>query len=199
MTEMWLVRHGQTDWNLAGIYQGQTDIPLNSTGIEQARKLALSLSDTHFDAIYSSDLVRARKTAEIIAEHVHLPIKTDPRLREIRQGIWEGMTIENVKKTYAPDFRRSEDDLTIPHNPSAESLAEVITRMVDVANEIHNHHNGHRVLLASHGLAVAVLYLAANSMPIREVFRYIPDNSQPLVINVDTPIQLPDFHPGKLI
>lgn len=194
MTEMWLVRHGQTDWNLAGIYQGQSDIPLNETGIAQAKELAQSLAGTHFDAIYSSDLLRARQTAEIIAGQFDLPVITDPRLREIRQGVWEGMTIQEVKRKYAPDFTRDAELITIPRAEGAESLAEVITRMVEAANDIHNRHNGHRVLLASHGLAVAVLYLTANRMPIRDVYRQIPENGQHLVIRVDSAIRLPDFH-----
>ncbi len=194
MTEMWLVRHGQTDWNLAGIYQGQSDIPLNETGIEQAKTLAQSLAGTHFDAIYSSDLLRARQTAEIIARQFDLPVVTDPRLREIRQGVWEGMTIQEVKRKYAPDFTRDAEQITIPRAEGAESLAEVITRMVEVANEIYDRHNGHRVLLASHGLAVAVLYLTANKMPIRDIYHHIPDNGQHLVIRLNSHIRLPDFH-----
>ncbi len=194
MTEMWLVRHGQTDWNLAGVYQGQTDIPLNETGIEQAKALAQSLAGAHFDAIYSSDLMRARQTAEIIAGQFNLPVIIDPRLREIRQGVWEGMTIQEVKRIYAPDFTRDAELIMMPRAEGAESLAEVITRVVEAANEIHNRHNGQRVLLASHGLAVAALYLTANKMPIRNIYRHIPENGQPLIINVDSAIRLPDFH-----
>jgi len=193
MTEMWLVRHGQTDWNLAGIYQGQSDIPLNETGIQQASDLAQKLKGKHFDAIYSSDLKRARKTAEIIAQQVGAPIFTDPRLREIRQGVWEGMSIEEVKKIYAPDFSRDPEFINTPRAEGAESLAEVITRMVAAANDIHDRHNGSRVLLASHGLAVAVLYLTANHAPYHNIYHHIPDNGQPLVINVDSRIDLPDF------
>lgn len=193
MTEMWLVRHGQTDWNLAGIYQGQSDIPLNETGIKQASNLAQSLKGKHFDAIYASDLSRARQTAEIIAAQVGAPITIDPRLREIRQGIWEGLSIEEVRKKYAPDFSRDQEFITVPRAEGAESLAEVITRMVEAANDIHSRHNGSRVLLASHGLAVAVLYLAANAMPFRDIYHHIPDNGQPLVIHVDSEIELPDF------
>jgi broad specificity phosphatase PhoE len=68
MTELWLVRHGQTDWNLQGRYQGHYDIPLNPVGLAQASCLAEKLVEERFDAIYSSDLLRARVTAETVAE-----------------------------------------------------------------------------------------------------------------------------------
>lgn len=196
MTEMWLVRHGQTDWNLANIFQGQSDIPLNETGIKQAQSLALKLAGTPFDAIYSSDLSRARQTAEIIAEQIRLPVTIDPRLREIRQGIWEGLSVDEVKQKFAPDFSRDSEYLTTPRAPGAETLSQVITRMIEIANEIHDKHNGQRVLLSSHGLAVAVLYLVANNLPIRDIRQYIPDNGQPLVIEVKKALQLPDFYPS---
>ena len=75
----------------------------------------------------------------------------------------------------------------------AESLAEVITRMVEAANEIHDRHNGSRVLLASHGLAVAALYLTVKQSSFHNIYKHIPENGQPLVINVDSKIELPDF------
>jgi broad specificity phosphatase PhoE len=197
MTEMWLIRHGQTDWNLKNLIQGQQDIPLNATGMAQARNLALSLANIHFDAIYSSDLIRARQTAAILGEQLHLPVILDRRLREINQGNWEGLAFEEIKRRFDPNFSRSEVDLLAPRTEGAESIAEVAVRMVEAANDIHEKHNGHRILVSSHGLAVAALYLTANQKNLRDVFAYIPDNAQPLVIKVDSSITLPDFgNPG---
>ncbi len=193
MTEMWLVRHGQTDWNLRGIYQGQSDIPLNETGIAQARKLAASLSRVHFAAIYSSDLMRAYHTASIIAEVQGLPVQTDPRLREINQGVWEGQTIEAVREKYQPDFSRNPKYISTPRAEGAESLEQVIRRMVAAANEYHAKHNGGRLLLCTHGLSAAALYAVASQIPLVDVVRYIPDNGQPLLIKLENTLQLPDF------
>ena len=193
MTEMWLVRHGQTDWNLRGIYQGQSDIPLNETGIAQARELAASLSGTRFDAIYSSDLSRAVHTASLIAEVLGLPVNTDPRLREINQGVWEGQTIEAVREKYRPDFSRNPKYISTPRAEGAESLEQVVRRMVAAANEYHNKHNDGRLLLSTHGLSAAALYAVARQIPLVDVVRHIPENGQPLLIQIDTPLQLPHF------
>jgi len=193
VTEMWLVRHGQTDWNLRGIYQGQCDIPLNETGISQARELAAALSGTRFDAIYSSDLARALHTASFIAAALGLPVNTDPRLREINQGVWEGQTIEAVREKYQPDFSLNPKYISTPRAEGAETLEQVIRRMVVAANEYHLRHNGGRVLLSTHGLSAAALYAVANHIPLVEVVRYIPENTQPLLIQLENPLQLPDF------
>lgn len=92
MTTLLLVRHGETDWNAAGRLQGHTDRPLSSYGREQARRLAEELAGEEFDAIYSSDLARARETAEIVGKRLHLPVVLDPDLREKDWGNWEGLT-----------------------------------------------------------------------------------------------------------
>lgn len=193
MTEMWLVRHGQTDWNLKGIYQGQSDIPLNDTGIAQARELAAALSSTRFDAVYSSDLTRAVHTASLISAVLGLPVNTDPRLREINQGVWEGQTIEEVRERYKPDFSPNPRYISTPRAAGAETLEQVIRRMVAAANEYHLRHNAGRVLLSTHGLSSAALYAVVNHIPLVDVVRYIPDNTKPLLIQVDSPLELPDF------
>lgn len=193
MTELWLVRHGQTDWNLNGIYQGQQDVPLNETGVAQARTLAEHLRGTSFSTIYSSDLLRAHQTALLLAEVLQVPVRTDPRLREIKQGVWEGKTIDYVRETYHPDFSPNPKYLTTPRAEGAESLADVIRRMIDAANEYFARHNGERILLSTHGLSAAVLYCAAQGIPLVEAGHHIPENARPLIINLKAPMPLPDF------
>ena len=92
MTELLLVRHGETDWNAIGRLQGHTDRPLSDYGREQARRLADELESEEFDAVYASDLARARETAEIVGARLHLPVVLEPDLREKDWGNWEGLT-----------------------------------------------------------------------------------------------------------
>jgi broad specificity phosphatase PhoE len=92
VTRLLLVRHGETDWNADGRLQGQTDRPLSEFGRRQARQLAEELAEEDLDAIYASDLARARETAEIVGERLGLPVVLDADLREKDWGTWEGLT-----------------------------------------------------------------------------------------------------------
>jgi broad specificity phosphatase PhoE len=172
MTEMWLVRHGQTDWNIARRYQGQADIPLNQIGLEQAAFLAEELSSFQFDAIYTSDLSRAARTALIIANKLNLPVNSDRRLREINQGVWEGMSLDEVKEKYAVDFARGASDPASTRAPGGESVTEVAVRMAQAANEIHDQFPHGKVLVVSHGLAVFLKTLNLWSYPGKILHNY---------------------------
>ncbi|KAF0699147.1 Aste57867_10268 [Aphanomyces stellatus] len=101
MVEVWLIRHGLTDWNVAGRWQGHTDIPLNDDGRAQAHRVAAYLRVVHaktpFDAILSSDLSRASATAATIGMALNLPVKQDERFREENYGLLEGHTAEEIK------------------------------------------------------------------------------------------------------
>jgi broad specificity phosphatase PhoE len=92
MTELLLVRHGETDWNAEGKLQGHTDRPLNDYGRRQAQALADRLAGQRIDAVYASDLARARETAEILGAKLGLTVVVDPDLREKNWGNWEGLT-----------------------------------------------------------------------------------------------------------
>src|SRR5512136_235874 len=106
MTTLVLIRHGQTDWNVEGRWQGQADPPLNDRGREQARFVAEYQSQFGFAALHSSDLRRAMETAQVIGAEMRLPVIPQPRLREINLGKWQGMLAADIEAQYPDEFRR---------------------------------------------------------------------------------------------
>jgi len=179
-TELWLVRHGQTDWNVEGRYQGQADRPLNEIGIRQARDLARKISDVKFAAIYSSDLQRAFSTAKILADERE--VKVDPRLREIHQGEWEGQLFSVIRERYVDFFEDRRENPLESRPPGGESLKEVAERVKSCVDEIAARHPGERILIVSHGLAIATLIVASLGMPFSKAFEMIPENADPKII-----------------
>src|SRR5881275_129291 len=105
MTTLLLARHGETDWNREGRWQGWADPPLNETGRDQARQLAELLRSTPFDAVYSSDLQRAHETALIVAEPHTVPVLVDRGLREIDIGSWSGLTRSQIDERFPDGVR----------------------------------------------------------------------------------------------
>jgi broad specificity phosphatase PhoE len=184
MTELWLVRHGQTDWNLEGRFQGQSDALLNGEGVLQAENLAEKLIQAErFDAIFTSDLQRAARTAEIIAGRLNLPVQVDRRLREVNQGEWEGMLIRDIVDTYRSTWEERRANPELARAPGGESVVEVSARMNQAADEIACRHPAGRVLIVSHGLALATLVCAARDIPLAEVYSHILNNADPEIIS----------------
>ena len=182
MAEFWLVRHGQTDWNLEGRLQGQLDVPLNETGREQARQLAATLRGKRFDAIYCSDLLRARQTAEIIAQVVNLPIRLDKRLREISQGQFEGMLFSEVVMKFENALADRNRDPVYSRLPEGESVAEVAARVRDCIDDIACLESREPVIVVSHGLALATILCQARPFPMETVYSHIQGNATAEVI-----------------
>jgi broad specificity phosphatase PhoE len=135
VTELLLVRHGETDWNAEGRLQGHTDRPLSDYGREQARRLAGDLEGEELAAIYASDLVRARETAEIVGERLGLHVELEPGLREKDWGNWEGLTaVERDRVEFV-----------------GETTEEHAERMVNALRRIAEQHPSSRVLVVTHG------------------------------------------------
>jgi broad specificity phosphatase PhoE len=151
VTKITLVRHGQSTGNAAECFTGQTDVALSPTGIEQAKLTAMALANESFTAIYSSDLQRARITAQIIADAHNLEVKEDPNLREINLGIFQGKSFKEVAQNYPQEFQaisRRDPDVVIPQG---ESHAMLRNRVISSFNEIISRHNNGHILLVIHG------------------------------------------------
>jgi broad specificity phosphatase PhoE len=184
VTTLWLVRHGQTDWNLAGRWQGQSPLApnLNAQGRAQAEALRAQLNLARLDAIYTSDLPRARETAAILASGTALPIHVDPRLREISLGEWEGMPSDDIARLYPAEIAERQRDPAGARAPGGECPLDVAQRVWAAADDIARAHPGGAVLVVSHGLALATLLCRAQSFGLEQAYSQIPENARPAVI-----------------
>lgn len=188
MAQIWLIRHGQTNWNVQGRWQGQTPDapPLNATGVAQAHALAETLAQqaeqAAFQALYSSDLLRARQTAEIIGLHLRLPVRLDPRLREVNLGVWEGMLGEEVALRYVAELEERKRDPVHSRPPQGETVFELAVRVGRALDDIARTHSSGNVIVVSHGLAIATALCMTNGTPLERVFEHLPENAAPHVI-----------------
>ena len=159
MTEIILVRHGETEWNVEEIFRGRIDIELNETGMKQAELLAEYLSHLKLEAIYSSPLKRALKTAEIIADYHKLGVEIAPGLIDFNYGEWQGLPHQEVKDKYKELYARwinSPEKIKIP---AGESLNDARERAVDVVNNAVARYEG-TIALVSHRVVNKVLICA---------------------------------------
>ncbi len=176
MTNLIMIRHGETDWNVEGRWQGQADVALNERGRAQAAKTAKELKNVPINAIYSSDLIRALETAQEISKVTGLPVQVDRRLREIHQGDWQGMLVTDIKARYADHFeRRRLDPLNIAP-PGGETVAQVASRVLAAVHEIVSKHPSETIAIVSHGFALAVILAEYQGRPLDDVWKLIPDN-----------------------
>jgi broad specificity phosphatase PhoE len=149
VTTILLVRHGETDWNSEGRWQGHADRPLNEAGRAQALALADSLASRRVDAVYSSDLLRAHSTARIVADRVGLPVELDAGLREVDVGEWSGRSHDDLERSDPEGFRRwREGGKGWRGGESYEQMGE---RVVATVLEIARRHPGGTVLIVTHG------------------------------------------------
>ncbi len=155
-TTLYLIRHGETNANVAGLWQGSTDSPLNERGLAQARALAQRIAREHLpiSVIYSSPLRRARQTAELVAEALGgVPIILDAGLAEYHLGEWEGLSYDQLRHEKRLWERMADDPDFAP--PGGESPRQFAMRLLQSFTKIIQQHPGETVAIVGHGGALA--------------------------------------------
>jgi 2,3-bisphosphoglycerate-dependent phosphoglycerate mutase len=156
-----LARHGETDWNREHRWQGHADPPLNAQGYEQSRALAQALEATPPQAVYSSDLARARATAELVAARFGLEVALDARLREVDVGEWSGLTSAEVTVRYPAGMDRHKQGKT--GWELGESYPAMSQRVLEALHAIAQAHRCETVVVVTHGGPMRSIWVAAGA------------------------------------
>jgi len=190
-----ITRHGETDWNRRGILQGWFDVPINDLGRSQAQELAASFSGAGFTAIWSSPLIRAHETAEIIAAALHLPPPlTHEGLKERHFG-----AIQGIPKDELAELNPAMLEQILRRNPAGEfvggeSMNEFADRILDAYADIGTRHPGERVLVITHGWVMDVVTRHIGGLPRNTILPMKRKNGESLWVEVSegAVVSLPD-------
>jgi probable phosphoglycerate mutase len=170
MTEILLIRHGETDWNVEKRLQGHLDIALNAEGERQASALARALSEESVDAIFASDLQRAMQTAQAVAAPRGMQVRIERDLRERSYGAFEGLLHSDINAQYPEAYamlRARDIDARYPMGrQQAETLREFSQRAVGVITRLANEHRNKKIVIVSHGGLLECIYRAANALDL---------------------------------
>lgn len=167
-----LIRHGETMANKQNIIQGHTDTALSDFGRLQAFFTSKRLAKVSIAAIYASDLKRAYETAEIIAIPHNIPVKADDRIRECSFGVWEGLSIDDVKERYEEQYEAYRLDSIKNRAPGGERLEQLQARVIEAVKEIASRHPDETVAIVTHGGPIKALFCYVLDVEL-QVFRRI--------------------------
>lgn len=187
MTKIVFIRHGQTEWNKSGKYQGQSDVALSEEGIEQARCLAKHFPLNRLDCVYSSDLQRSMATAETVAGRFGLKVHKEEAFREISFGDWEGLTYQEIVSGWPEamaNFLTHPDLMEIPHG---ETFAQVQERAMKRLWEIVAEHEDKNQVVGifAHGAVLRAMLTAIMQMPLSKVWTLSQYNTAVSIVRFD--------------
>lgn len=164
MTELILIRHGETDWNRELRFQGQVDVGLNATGLEQARRLAQRLAGESAQALYASDLMRAQQTAQPVARQLGLAGVAEPQLREQSFGVVDGMRVDDIQLRH-PDawagWLRFDEDYAMPQG---ETTRQFHARVMEAVQRLAAAHPRQTLVVVTHGGVLDMIYRTARAL-----------------------------------
>ncbi|RYF25640.1 MAG: histidine phosphatase family protein [Comamonadaceae bacterium] len=166
-TRIIAIRHGETAWNVDTRIQGHLDIPLNDTGLWQARQLGQALADEPITAIYTSDLQRAHTTAQAVADATGAALIPEPRLRERSFGQLQGRTFAEIEAELPQEARRWRQRDPHFEPDGGESLIVFRDRITRITQELVQRHPGELIALVAHGGVLDVLYRAATGQELQ--------------------------------
>jgi broad specificity phosphatase PhoE len=170
VTTILIARHGESDWNRERRWQGYADRPLTDRGREQARALAARLAHIELDAVYSSDLQRARDTAAVVAENQGLEVQAVPELREVDVGSWSGLTRVEAEERFPEGYARWTSGF--PGWDDGETYEAMTRRVLKAVQSIAADHD--RVLVVSHGGPIRAIHAAALELDVHAYRRLRP-------------------------
>ena len=173
----YIVRHGQTNWNILGKTQGHGNSDLTAKGIEQATELAESIVNYPIDYIYSSDLGRAVQTAQILGDKLNIKVEETEALREMGFGEWEGLLIDEIKTNYANVYTTWRNEPHLAQIPGGETLHLIKDRVDSIIQSLNEKYDNKHILLVTHSVTVRVMLLAFLNSGMENIYRIKQDNT----------------------
>lgn len=189
--KIFLVRHGETDWNLKGKIQGNTDIELNKTGIKQAYELSNKMLEKNykFSKIYSSPQKRALQTAKILSENTNIECIVVDKLKEMNLGKWEGLAWSEVRENYPLEYKEWFVKRRYTKTPNGESYEEMLERVLDSLYKIIND-NSDNIVIVTHSAVIMSLQCYITNTDFDKMTKFRTDNASILEIDSDLLIKL---------
>ena len=180
---LYIVRHGQTDYNLNGFFQGTSDIPLNNNGLKQAGEIASKLGGVEFAAAWHSPLSRAKVTCETILAG-RLSADADDRLKEVYFGKWEGVHRDKIKEQWPEQFEHYYSNIGDFHPPDGESLADAQERVGRFYDELRKNFHSGEILIVAHQFINALLCTYITGQDISEAWDFRAQPGEVFIIEI---------------
>lgn len=174
MTDLTLVRHGETVWHAEHRYAGSSDVPLTDRGRQQAERLAGWAKQADLDAVWTSPLARAHDTADVVARATGLDARADERLAELDYGEAEGLTSTEMTERFGETRQAFEQDPVAHHLPGGEDPRHAVDRLMACLTSLADEYPDGRVLVVAHGTAKRLVLCHLLGFPLRHYRRHFP-------------------------